>query len=240
MLHTLFSSFLTSDLLGKCIFLGLFLLSVVSWWVIFEKIRWVYAERKVQLLFKKELLERHAQWIDWIPSATDTPPSLDATLYERLITQARILLKRNQRRSQRLALTMEDLEILDHGGNQHIEEMTHEMRDRLEVLSLAIPLSPFLGLLGTVWGMLGSFYHMRTSVGLSNDRVFEGLSMALATTVVGLLVAIPALISYYWINRQILNKRRELIRLKTQVVDLAQTHYRVQNFELQPVASEEN
>lgn len=229
MLHSVISSFLTSDLLGKSIYLALLLLSVLGWWVIFEKTKWIRNNKELERRFFAELEENQARWIDWLPTSKECSMS---QMYRSMLLQARRLLQKNQQRLSTLALTMEDIEILDHSANAKIEELTYAMRERLEILALSIPLSPFLGLLGTVWGMLGAFYHLRSSVGLSNDRVFESLSLALGSTVAGLLVAIPALISYYWINHESAKVRRHLISLKTRIIELAQTQYRMHAFEI--------
>lgn len=230
MLHSIVSSFLTSDLLGKAIYLALLLLSVLGWWVIFEKFKSIQNSKQRQRQFFHDLEENQQRWIDWLPSVQSCHLS---QMYRSMILQARRLLQKNQQRVDMLALTMEDIEILDHSANAKIEELTYQMRERMEILALSIPLSPFLGLLGTVWGMLGAFYHLRSSVGLSNDRVFESLSLALGSTVAGLLVAIPALISYYWISHESAKTRRQLISLKTRILDLCQTQYRVHSFEIE-------
>lgn len=230
MLHSIVSSFLTSDLLGKAIYIALLVLSVLGWWVIFEKFKTIQSNKEKQKRFFSELEENQERWIDWLPNAQNCDLS---QMYRSMILQARRLLQKNQKRVSMLALTMEDIEILDHSANAKIEELTYQMRERMEILALSIPLSPFLGLLGTVWGMLGAFYHLRSSVGLSNDRVFESLSLALGSTVAGLLVAIPALISYYWISNESAKMRRQLITLKTRILDLSQTQYRVHSFEIE-------
>ena len=58
-----------------------------------------------------------------------------------------------------------------------------------------------MGLLGTVWGILVTFSGLQSN-GLSsaNSSVLSGLSMALGTTVFGLVVAIPALVGYNYLK----------------------------------------
>lgn len=63
-------------------------------------------------------------------------------------------------------------------------------------MTLAISGGPFLGLLGTVWGVMNTFAAMAEAGEANLAAIAPGMASALATTVAGLLVAIPALFSY--------------------------------------------
>jgi len=83
------------------------------------------------------------------------------------------------------------------------------LEKNLFVLSTIVTLGPFLGLLGTVWGILLTFSELHSrGISSSNAAMLAGLSMALATTVIGLVVAIPAVIGYNYIK----NAGREYLR----------------------------
>lgn len=72
-----------------------------------------------------------------------------------------------------------------------------KLEDRMGVLSTAVSACPFLGLLGTVWGVMSAFGGMATAGGaVMLSAVAPGISGALLTTVVGLLVALPSSIGY--------------------------------------------
>lgn len=71
-----------------------------------------------------------------------------------------------------------------------------ELEKSLPVLSTFVSASPFLGLLGTVWGIMEAFLDIRARGSAHITIVAPGISDALITTVYGLLVAIPALIFY--------------------------------------------
>ena len=71
------------------------------------------------------------------------------------------------------------------------------LTENLFILQTIVSLAPFVGILGTVWGILISLFEMRTSsASLNNSAIISGLSTALGTTVIGLVIAIPALIAY--------------------------------------------
>lgn len=84
---------------------------------------------------------------------------------------------------------------------KHMEDASDEQTGRLlrkiEHLNLIANISPMLGLLGTVMGMVASFNQISVSVGgVDPRRLAGGIFEALMTTVMGLIVAIPALYAY--------------------------------------------
>ncbi len=75
----------------------------------------------------------------------------------------------------------------------------------LPILGTIVAASPFLGLLGTVWGIMESFLQIRARGSAHITVVAPGISDALITTVYGLLVAIPALIFNNLLRSRITN-----------------------------------
>ncbi len=95
--------------------------------------------------------------------------------------------------------------------------VVHELERYLETLGTVAAISPLLGLLGTVIGMVKVFAVITTS-GVGNPTVLAGgIAEALLTTAAGLTVAIPALIGYrYYRNRVdtlVVNMEKEAIKL---------------------------
>lgn len=73
----------------------------------------------------------------------------------------------------------------------------------LTVLEIIAGISPLMGLLGTVLGMV-SVFNAIAAEGIGDPQVLSsGISQALVTTVAGLSVAIPALAAHSWFNRQV-------------------------------------
>ncbi len=99
---------------------------------------------------------------------------------------------------------------LDHSENDWIiirdvlqESGRHEailLSRRLGVLETVAAVSPLLGLLGTVLGMIRVFTSISSS-GLGSPEVLSnGISEAMVTTAAGLIIGIPALVAYNWLN----------------------------------------
>lgn len=80
---------------------------------------------------------------------------------------------------------------------------TGRMNDWMTVLTMAISGGPFLGLLGTVWGVMSTFAAMADMGEANIMAIAPGVASALATTVFGLIVAIPALFGYSYLSSRI-------------------------------------
>ena len=78
------------------------------------------------------------------------------------------------------------------------------------VLSTAVAGGPFIGLLGTVWGVMETFAGIAQVNAASLTAMAPGVAGALITTVVGLLVAIPAMFAYNFMVTSIRNITQEL------------------------------
>jgi biopolymer transport protein TolQ len=79
---------------------------------------------------------------------------------------------------------------------REVGEQALRMENRMTVLATAVSGAPFLGLLGTVWGVMDTFSAIAASNNASLTTMAPGVSGALITTVTGLLVAIPAMFGY--------------------------------------------
>ncbi len=75
------------------------------------------------------------------------------------------------------------------------EELTH-LESRLPWLAITGAVTPFIGLFGTVWGIIDAFHGLGTAGGATLRAVAPGISEALITTAAGLFAAIPAVIGY--------------------------------------------
>jgi len=82
------------------------------------------------------------------------------------------------------------------------EELTRLER-RLPWLATTGAVAPFIGLFGTVWGIIDAFHGLGTAGAATLRAVAPGISEALITTAMGLFAAIPAVIFYNLLNNQI-------------------------------------
>lgn len=69
-------------------------------------------------------------------------------------------------------------------------------------LSMVAGVAPFLGLFGTVWGVMDSFASIGVNQSVSIGVIAPGLAVALGTTALGLIAAIPAAIAYQYFSKR--------------------------------------
>jgi biopolymer transport protein ExbB len=91
--------------------------------------------------------------------------------------------------------------------NQQIFELT--LTKRLVIIGTVAANAPYIGLLGTVLGIMVTFHTMGTSGTMAVSTIMIGLSLALKATAVGLLVAIPCVVMNNMLRRRV----NELITL---------------------------
>uniref|UniRef100_A0A7C2P3Q4 MotA/TolQ/ExbB proton channel family protein n=1 Tax=Schlesneria paludicola TaxID=360056 RepID=A0A7C2P3Q4_9PLAN len=84
------------------------------------------------------------------------------------------------------------------------ERQLSQLRKHLRVLNGAATVAPLLGLLGTVVGMIQSFNSIAMKAGMGKtEELAAGIGLALLTTAVGLMIAIPALIMYMYLSGRV-------------------------------------
>ena len=101
------------------------------------------------------------------------------------------------------------------------------MEKNLFILSTIATLAPFLGLLGTVWGILVTFSQLHTGGSItSNSAMLGGLATALATTVLGLVIAIPALVAHNYLKNALKNYSSDMETFLYQLLSSIELQYR--------------
>lgn len=81
--------------------------------------------------------------------------------------------------------------------------LEHELTRGLHLIATIGSNAPYVGLLGTVLGIMFTFYTMGTEGFLDTGKIMIGLSMALKATAAGLLVAIPSIVFYNLLLRKV-------------------------------------
>jgi len=103
--------------------------------------------------------------------------------------------------------------------------LTQKMSAQMVLLTIAIAGGPFLGLLGTVVGVMITFAAIAASGDVNVNSIAPGIAAALAATVAGLAVAIPALFGYNWLNTKIKNIAADMRVFVDEFVTRVAEHY---------------
>ncbi|MDF3031513.1 MAG: biopolymer transporter ExbB [Moraxellaceae bacterium] len=111
-------------------------------------------------------------------------------------------------------------EIMKESIEEAGSHVVHEMERYLSLLGTLAMISPLLGLLGTVVGIIEAFMAV-TSSGLNDPALLAGgISKALITTAGGLVVAIPAMVMHRWFLRHIATLTVEMEQQAIKLVDI--------------------
>ncbi|MBM3315919.1 hypothetical protein FJY71_08830 [candidate division WOR-3 bacterium] len=97
---------------------------------------------------------------------------------------------------------------------------TEKLESSLPVLAIITMVAPFLGLLGTVQGVLSTFLSLRGAQMPTLQLIAPGISDALITTVMGLVVAIPAAFFYNYFVGRVRNLQAEMERFASELTGL--------------------
>ncbi|CPR46192.1 MotA/TolQ/ExbB proton channel family protein [Chlamydia trachomatis] len=196
--NPIIQSFQEADLFGKVIFFSLFALSICTWTVLHQK-----------LSVQKKFLKSGKSLKEFLIKNRHSPLSLDIHPESTPFTDLYFTIKRGTLelldKNRQLApertplLSVEDIQSLETLFNAVMPKYRALLNKNNFIPATTISLAPFLGLLGTVWGILLAFAHIST--GQANGTIMmEGLATALGTTIVGLFVAIPSLVGFNYLR----------------------------------------
>lgn len=123
------------------------------------------------------------------------------------------------------ALSPQAIEAIRAAMDATLVRMTQKLQAKMVLLTIAISGGPFLGLLGTVVGVMITFAAIAASGDVNVNSIAPGIAAALAATVAGLAVAIPALFGYNWLNTQIKEINADMHVFVDEFVTRVAEHY---------------
>ena len=181
---SIISLFLRADIIVKSVIIILIASSVYSWAIIFDKIR----------VFRK--INKSADEFEdkfWKSRSAETfynnlPASIDDPMAQLFKTSMQTVIKSRSRStlSEKLPGILEI----------NIEKQMSTIDKNYTFLATVGSTAPFIGLFGTVWGIMNSFQSIAISRNTSLAIVAPGIAEALFATALGLLAAIPAVVAY--------------------------------------------
>lgn len=179
--------FLQADIVVKAVMIGLLLASIWSWAIIFERSR-----RLRQIDGEAEAFEQRfwkAKTLDELQATKGTHPTADLFRAGMDEWQASVEGRTNIDR-EGVRARLRDVMAAS------IDRSISDLSDRLNVLATIGSVSPFVGLFGTVWGIMRAFIAIGATQNTSLAVVAPGIAEALFATAIGLFAAIPAVIGY--------------------------------------------
>jgi biopolymer transport protein TolQ len=226
------ASFYHSDRLGKLIFLVLYALSVISWAVLIYKLILFKKSKKLSFQFASSIDKNKHQLLNYSFNAENLEINSFANIFNTLketsiesLNKNQFFLKKDEIEQQNNFLSEADLQLIEAQMSAKISKEIQFFEKNLFILSTIVTLAPFLGLLGTVWGILKTFSAMSMQT-VGNTNLLSGLSMALGTTVVGLIVAIPALVAYNFLKNNLYRYLKEMESFSQKLLATLEMQYR--------------
>lgn len=196
---------LSGSLIAKLVLLILALMSALSWAIIIIKALQYHNIRKEdQKFYQIYLNESSLNQIKKVSS--EYLFSAFSFIFSATYQEAARMSQRIQRSSPDISESNSMLPHLSQQLQRVIEKAINErysfIENRLNILATISSAAPFIGLFGTVLGIINSFQSIGTTGVTSLASVAPGISEALVATAAGLLAAIPALMSYNYFRNQ--------------------------------------
>ena len=185
---SLIQLFIRADFIVKSVILLLIALSVYSWAIIFQKIKLfkkinISSEEFEEKFWKSKSAEN---FYNNLPADPEDPM---ASIFKSSM-QVMLKSKTKSNLSERMSNMLET----------NLEKQMAKIEKSYTFLATVGSTAPFIGLFGTVWGIMNSFQSIAISRNTSLAIVAPGIAEALFATALGLLAAIPAVVAYNKFN----------------------------------------
>lgn len=204
---SLLGMILDAGLMVKFVLLILLVFSIISWTIIFIKFRTYRRIRQENEAFNSDY-QKSTKLSDLLPASRKYPSSTMAEVFRAgyaEMTKANRL-SRDSARPEEISLS--SLDNVERALNRASSTEMTKLESALGFLATTGSASPFIGLFGTVWGIMETFKSIGARGSATLAVVAPGISEALIATAAGLAAAIPAVIFYNYF----LNKSRTMVQ----------------------------
>jgi len=222
---SLLSMILDAGLMVKFVLLILFIFSVGSWAIIFIKYRYYRKIKQENDAFNEDYL-RSSKLSDVLPAAKKYSFSTTAEVfrvgYEELTQSNRKTT--DDLPTGRDEISLSSLDNLERSMNKASATEMTKLESALGFLATTGSASPFIGLFGTVWGIMDTFKGIGARGTATLAVVAPGISEALIATAAGLAAAIPAVIFYNYFLNQSKNMVQEMENFTAEFLNIVERY----------------
>jgi len=204
----------------------LILFSVMSWGIIFYKLRQIRVARRQSARFieifwdTKNLTTIHtsSQELKQSPVA-----HVFRAGYQELLRLTRV--KRQNPGEVALDTELGGIDNVERAMKRATNQEITRLERALTFLATTASATPFIGLFGTVWGIMTAFRGLSVTQSSSIQAVAPGIAEALIATATGLVAAIPAVVAYNHFARQIRVLSAEMENFSSEFLNIAERHF---------------
>ena len=224
--HSILDLVRGSGLVVQAILYLLVLFSVVSWGIIAQKFRQVRRAKRESEKFIEIFWERRN-----LSSIHDASRELTASPvgqvfrsgYEELVRVSRS--KKESSPGDNLTTELGGVENVSRAMKRANSVETTKLEKNCSFLATTASSAPFVGLFGTVWGIMDAFRGLSVTHSSSIQAVAPGIAEELIATAVGLAAAIPALMAYNYFVQQIKVLAVEMDNFSHEFLNIAERHF---------------
>jgi biopolymer transport protein ExbB/TolQ len=217
---------------GKAIIVLLVVFSIFAWSVMLSKALQMRRARKLNQYFEAEFRsQKHV--MDVFDRRVQVP---DCPLFMVYHEGCRELTSRLRKPGEngRRYISLKAMEHVKRSLERAVAQQALRLESGLILLAIAVSGAPFLGLLGTVWGVMSAFSYVAMSGRADLATMAPGVAAALITTVAGLLVAIPSMFGYNWLVHNLRVMTIELDNFAQELVSHIETEHLEDENVIQP------
>jgi len=204
---TLLYLFVRADIVVKLVILILFAASILSWTIIIQKIRLFKSLKKFSQIFEDEFWSGRS-----IKEISRQVTEIEDSPIKYVFVEAVDEIEKSNQG------TKKDVDSLyfriERTMDAAIDYQNEKLSEYFSYLATIGSTTPFIGLFGTVWGIMNSFQSIAISRNTSLAVVAPGIAEALFATALGLLAAIPAVIAYNTFTSQVNEENARMYRFK--------------------------
>ncbi len=209
---------------AKAIIVCLAIFSIIAWSVMIAKAVQMRRAKKLNLFFNSEYRgQKHVlEVFDRRVQADGCPLFM---VYQAGSLELDTRLKNPDGNGRRKLVSLKGMEHVKRSLETTVAQESLKLESGLILLAIAVSGAPFLGLLGTVWGVMSTFGHIAQQGSATMAAMAPGVAAALITTVAGLLVAIPSMFGYNWLVHNLRVLTVELDNFAQDLVSKMETEY---------------
>ena len=208
---------------AKVIIVCLVLFSIVAWTVMIGKALQMRRAKKLNHFFDTEFRTQKAV-LDVFDRRVQAEGCPLFMVYQAGSLELDTRLK-NGNGSRNQFISLKSMEHVKRSLENTVAQESLKLESGLILLAIAVSGAPFLGLLGTVWGVMSTFGHIAQQGSATMAAMAPGVAAALITTVAGLIVAIPSMFAYNWLVHNLRVLTVELDNFAQELVSKMETEY---------------
>jgi biopolymer transport protein ExbB/TolQ len=209
---------------AKVIIFCLVIFSIVAWTVMIFKAIQMRRARKLNQFFNAEFhSQKHV--LDVYDRRVQVEGCPMFKVYQAGSLELDARLKNPDGSGRKKYVSLKGMEHVKRSLENTVAQESLKLESGLILLAIAVSGAPFLGLLGTVWGVMSTFGHIAQQGSATLTAMAPGVAAALITTVAGLLVAIPSMFGYNWLVHTLRVLSVQLDNFAQELVSKMETEY---------------